>query len=250
MSGAMTSPFDEVERTFDVNLSMPRSHTSRILSMARSLLFSGNDGGPLLPPRRPASGGADCSGHRDRRAGPGGVSLRDLARRAGVSHAAPAHHFGDKAGVLTAVAAEGYHLLADALSPPRTRPALPRGGRRVRAVRRRATAHTSKSCSAPTCTAPTIPDASRAARDRRLSGPPRDAPPRTRPARTSRSRASRHGHSCTASPRSGSTAPCPRARRRSRDRRPRRRRDLVPSPVIGTLRHVERRCARNPFFPP
>ncbi len=47
--------------------------------------------------------------------GPGMVSLRDLARRAGVSHAAPAHHFGDKAGLLTALAAEGYALLADAL---------------------------------------------------------------------------------------------------------------------------------------
>ena len=43
------------------------------------------------------------------------LSLRDLARRAGVSHAAPAHHFGDKAGLLTALAAEGYGLLADAL---------------------------------------------------------------------------------------------------------------------------------------
>ncbi len=48
--------------------------------------------------------------------GPAGVSLRDLARRAGVSHAAPAHHFGDKAGLLTAVAADGYDLLADALT--------------------------------------------------------------------------------------------------------------------------------------
>ena len=47
--------------------------------------------------------------------GPAGFSLRDLARRAGVSHAAPAHHFGDKAGLLTALAAEGYALLADAL---------------------------------------------------------------------------------------------------------------------------------------
>ena len=47
--------------------------------------------------------------------GPAGLSLRDLARRAGVSHAAPAHHFGDKAGVLTALAAEGFQLLADAL---------------------------------------------------------------------------------------------------------------------------------------
>ncbi|UPK76417.1 TetR/AcrR family transcriptional regulator [Nocardioidaceae bacterium SCSIO 66511] len=48
--------------------------------------------------------------------GPAALSLRDLARRAGVSHAAPAHHFGDKAGVLGAVAAQGFDLLAEVLS--------------------------------------------------------------------------------------------------------------------------------------
>ncbi|MGK5738323.1 TetR/AcrR family transcriptional regulator [Micromonospora sp. URMC 103] len=47
--------------------------------------------------------------------GPGAVSLRDLARRAGVSHAAPAHHFGDKAGLLTALAVQGFDLLAETL---------------------------------------------------------------------------------------------------------------------------------------
>jgi AcrR family transcriptional regulator len=47
--------------------------------------------------------------------GSAALSLRELARRAGVSHAAPIHHFGDKAGVLTALAAEGYELLANAL---------------------------------------------------------------------------------------------------------------------------------------
>ncbi|MFF4537403.1 TetR/AcrR family transcriptional regulator [Streptomyces aureus] len=47
--------------------------------------------------------------------GPAAVSLRDLARRAGVSHAAPAHHFKDRVGLLTAIAAEGFGLLATAL---------------------------------------------------------------------------------------------------------------------------------------
>ncbi|MFF4270824.1 TetR/AcrR family transcriptional regulator [Streptomyces sp. NPDC001536] len=47
--------------------------------------------------------------------GPSTLSLRDLARRAGVSHAAPAHHFGDRTGLLTAIAAEGFGLLATAL---------------------------------------------------------------------------------------------------------------------------------------
>ncbi|MFI6651297.1 TetR/AcrR family transcriptional regulator [Streptomyces sp. NPDC050529] len=48
--------------------------------------------------------------------GPAALSLRDLARRAGVSHAAPAHHFKDRIGLLTAIAAEGYGLFADALA--------------------------------------------------------------------------------------------------------------------------------------
>ncbi|MDP4032583.1 MAG: TetR/AcrR family transcriptional regulator [Pseudorhodobacter sp.] len=44
-----------------------------------------------------------------------GWSMRELARRAGVSHAAPAHHFRDKAGLFTALAAEAFDLLADEL---------------------------------------------------------------------------------------------------------------------------------------
>jgi AcrR family transcriptional regulator len=39
----------------------------------------------------------------------------------GVSHAAPVHHFGDRAGLLTALAAEGFDLLADDLAAVRGR---------------------------------------------------------------------------------------------------------------------------------
>lgn len=42
-----------------------------------------------------------------------GFSLRKVAKRAGVSHAAPAHHFGDANGLLTALAAEGYQRFID-----------------------------------------------------------------------------------------------------------------------------------------
>jgi AcrR family transcriptional regulator len=47
------------------------------------------------------------------------VSLRELAREAGVSHAAPAHHFTDRRGLFTALAAQGFELLAAALTDAR-----------------------------------------------------------------------------------------------------------------------------------
>jgi AcrR family transcriptional regulator len=51
--------------------------------------------------------------------GADGVSLRALARGAGVSHAAPAHHFVDRRGLFTALAAQGFRLLAEALTTAR-----------------------------------------------------------------------------------------------------------------------------------
>jgi AcrR family transcriptional regulator len=43
--------------------------------------------------------------------GPAAMSMRAVARRAGVSHTAATYHFGDKTGLLTAVAADGYRML-------------------------------------------------------------------------------------------------------------------------------------------
>ncbi len=40
-------------------------------------------------------------------------TLRECARRAGVSHAAPAHHFGDAKGLLTAFATLGFERMAE-----------------------------------------------------------------------------------------------------------------------------------------
>lgn len=51
--------------------------------------------------------------------GADGLSLRELARAAGVSHAAPAHHFTDRRGLFTAMATEGFGMLADALTGAR-----------------------------------------------------------------------------------------------------------------------------------
>jgi AcrR family transcriptional regulator len=50
-------------------------------------------------------------------AGAAGVSMREIARRAGVSHAALAYQFGDKAGIFTAIATEGFRLATDAIGP-------------------------------------------------------------------------------------------------------------------------------------
>ena len=51
--------------------------------------------------------------------GPSALSLRAVAREAGVSPAAPYHHFKDKGELLDAVAHEGWDLLNESLSAAR-----------------------------------------------------------------------------------------------------------------------------------
>lgn len=47
--------------------------------------------------------------------GPARITLRELARRAGVSHSAPVHHFKTLRGLLTALAISGFESLTGAL---------------------------------------------------------------------------------------------------------------------------------------
>ncbi|HEY1926484.1 MAG TPA: helix-turn-helix domain-containing protein, partial [Caulobacteraceae bacterium] len=51
--------------------------------------------------------------------GPDALSLRAVAREAGVSPAAPYHHFKDKDELLDAVSAEGWRELGDAIARAR-----------------------------------------------------------------------------------------------------------------------------------
>jgi AcrR family transcriptional regulator len=44
------------------------------------------------------------------------VSFREVARRAGVSHQAPYHHFGNTVGILQAIAQEGFAALTAAMA--------------------------------------------------------------------------------------------------------------------------------------
>jgi AcrR family transcriptional regulator len=57
--------------------------------------------------------------------GIGAVSLRQVARTAGVSPGAPYHHFPDRAALLTALADEGFRRLATALAEAHDAAATP-----------------------------------------------------------------------------------------------------------------------------
>ena len=87
----------------------------------------------LLSPRRPKAVILAEAAELVAERGADGISLRELARAAGVSHAAPAHHFADRRGLFTALAAEGWRMLAAALARPGPNSSTPHGLRAVRA---------------------------------------------------------------------------------------------------------------------
>lgn len=53
------------------------------------------------------------------------LTLREVARQAGVSHAAPYHHFADKSALVEAVVVESFHGLTTALREATTSSATP-----------------------------------------------------------------------------------------------------------------------------
>ncbi|WP_371129755.1 TetR/AcrR family transcriptional regulator [Streptomyces sp. 2231.1] len=57
-----------------------------------------------------------------REKGAGALSLREMARDIGVSHAAPGRHFKDKQALIDALALDGYERLNEALSSAADRP--------------------------------------------------------------------------------------------------------------------------------
>lgn len=60
--------------------------------------------------------------------GPDALSLRAVAREAGVSPAAPYHHFKDKGELLDAIASDGWRMLGEAISRARGRASDPKLG--------------------------------------------------------------------------------------------------------------------------
>jgi AcrR family transcriptional regulator len=64
------------------------------------------------------------------------LSLRQVASRVGVSNRAPAHHFKDKAGLLTEFAIDGYELLARSVVASISRSAAANGAEVLEAVGR------------------------------------------------------------------------------------------------------------------
>ena len=70
-----------------------------------------------------------------------GLTLRAVAREAGVSHAAPTHHFGDIAGLLSELAAIGFQQFNAAMAPAARGSPMETAMARARAYIRYAQAH-------------------------------------------------------------------------------------------------------------
>src|SRR3954452_24986584 len=96
---------------------------------ARGARTSKKASAPARPARQPASVKSEAPYHHGalreallqaaervlERDGLAGLTLRAVAREAGVSHAAPTHHFGDLTGLLSELAAIGFRRFNEAM---------------------------------------------------------------------------------------------------------------------------------------
>ncbi|UPK24909.1 TetR/AcrR family transcriptional regulator [Bradyrhizobium sp. 195] len=108
--------------------SEPRTETARRARTPRKA--SSSAGAPTRTARRPPSAKPETPYHHGalreallqaaervlERDGLSGLTLRAVAREAGVSHAAPTHHFGDLTGLLSELAAVGFRQFNAAMS--------------------------------------------------------------------------------------------------------------------------------------
>ena len=152
--------------------------------------------------------------------GPDGVVLREVARRAGVSHNAAYRHFSDREQLLSEVAAVGMAALAESMrervAAIRTRDAGKRArGGCARSARRTSSSRCpSRGCSGwpsrPPCRRPSASPASPASRPRR--GAPTPTPSSTRPStswwRPARSRPSAGSAASWPAGRRSTASPC------------------------------------------
>src|SRR3954466_14928653 len=97
---------------------------------ARGARTSKKASAPARPARQPASVKSEAPYHHGalreallqaaervlERDGLAGLTLRAVAREAGVSHAAPTHHFGDLTGLLSELAAVGFRQFNAAMA--------------------------------------------------------------------------------------------------------------------------------------
>lgn len=106
----------------------PKSETARSPRAKRKT--SSAAATPARPARRPAAARTESPYHHGalrealleaagrvlERDGLSGLTLRAVAREAGVSHAAPTHHFGDLTGLLSELAAVGFRQFNAAMA--------------------------------------------------------------------------------------------------------------------------------------
>ena len=99
-------------RLIDTVKEQDSSHLDTVKQRRQAPLMADDDEPAEGRHRLLAAAGAELA---EAQAGPSQVSLRAIARRAGLSHNAATHHFGDRAGLLTALAVEGFRQLTAAL---------------------------------------------------------------------------------------------------------------------------------------